>query len=70
MAFKKAVYLMLQTTSDSSRDEMLTQIAAIRAGFDQVGKALLEHLLDTVFNMVLKQGEAIRGLKAALDRFV
>lgn len=54
-------------------DDMLTQIAAVRAGLDQVGKAILEHHIEHCVEMAVKHGEAeeaIRELKAALDRFV
>jgi DNA-binding FrmR family transcriptional regulator len=54
-------------------DDMLTQIAAVRAGLDQVGKAILEHHIEHCVTMAVKHGEAeeaIRDLKAALDRFV
>ena|ERR1700724_1111591 len=54
-------------------DDMLTQVAAVRAGLDQVGKAILEHHIEHCVTMAVKHGEAdeaIRDLKAALDRFV
>lgn len=54
-------------------DEMLTQIAAVRAALDQVGKAILEQHIDHCVNKAVTQGdsqEAIRELKDALDRFV
>lgn len=54
-------------------DEMLTQIAAVRAGLDQVGKAILEQHIDHCVNKAVTQGdaqEAIHELKGALDRFV
>ncbi len=54
-------------------DDMLTQIAAVRAGLDQVGKAILEQYIDTCVNKAVARGdpeEAIRELKGALDRFV
>ena len=52
---------------------MLTQIAAVRAGLDQVGKTILEHHIEHCVEKAVKHGEAeeaIRDLKAALDRFV
>ena len=54
-------------------DDMLTQIAAVRAGLDQVGKTILEHHIEHCVTMAVKHGEAdeaIRDLKGALDRFV
>jgi DNA-binding FrmR family transcriptional regulator len=54
-------------------DDMLTQVAAVRAGLDQVGKAILEHHIEHCVTQAVKRGEAeeaIRDLKAALDRFV
>ena len=54
-------------------DDMLTQIAAVRAALDQVGKAILEHHIEHCVEKALKHGEAeeaIRDLKDALDRFV
>ena len=54
-------------------DDMLTQIAAVRAALDQVGKAILEQHITYCVNKAVKHGEpdeAIRDLKDALDRFV
>ncbi len=54
-------------------DDMLTQIAAVRAALDQVGKAILEQHITHCVNKAVKHGEpdeAIRDLKEALDRFV
>jgi CsoR family transcriptional regulator, copper-sensing transcriptional repressor len=54
-------------------DDMLTQIAAVRAALDQVGKAILEQHIEHCINKAVKHGEpdeAIRDLKEALDRFV
>jgi DNA-binding FrmR family transcriptional regulator len=54
-------------------DDMLTQVAAVRAALDQVGKAILEHHIEHCVEKAVKHGEAeeaIRDLKAALDRFV
>ncbi len=54
-------------------DDMLTQIAAVRAALDQVGKAILEQHITHCVNKAVKHGEpdeAIRDLKDALDRFV
>jgi CsoR family transcriptional regulator, copper-sensing transcriptional repressor len=52
---------------------MLTQTAAVRAALDQVGKAILEQHIEHCVERAVKHGEpdeAIRNLKAALDRFV
>ncbi|HYX49289.1 MAG TPA: metal-sensing transcriptional repressor [Ktedonobacteraceae bacterium] len=54
-------------------DDMLTQIAAVRAALDQVGKVILEQHIEHCVNKAVKRGEpdeAIRDLKEALDRFV
>ena len=54
-------------------DEMLTQIAAVRAALDQVGKVILEHHIEHCVLKAVEQenaDEAIRDLKDALDRFV
>ena len=54
-------------------DDMLTQIAAVRAALDQVGKVILEHPIAHCVEKAVKPGEAeeaIRDLKDALDRFV
>ena len=54
-------------------DDMLTQIAAVRAALDQVGKVILDHHIEHCVEKAVKHGEAeeaIRDLKEALDRFV
>jgi CsoR family transcriptional regulator, copper-sensing transcriptional repressor len=54
-------------------DDMLTQIAAVRAGLDQAGRTMLElHIEQCVTEAVERSSgdEAIRELKDALDRFV
>ena len=54
-------------------DDMLTQIAAVRAALDQVGKAILEQHIEYCVQKAVRHGEAdeaIRDLKAALDQFV
>ena len=54
-------------------DDMLTQIAAVRAALDQVGKVILEQHIEHCVNKAVRHGEpdeAIRDLKEALDRFV
>ena len=54
-------------------DDMLTQIAAVRAALDQVGRAILEHHIEHCVTKAVEQGEsdeAIRDLKEALERFI
>ena len=54
-------------------DDMLTQIAAVRAALDQVGKVILEQHIEHCVAKAVQRGspdEAIRDLKDALDRFV
>lgn len=54
-------------------DDMLTQVAAVRAALDQVGRAMLELHIDESVAKAVKLGEsadAIRELKEALDRFI
>lgn len=54
-------------------DDMLTQIAAVRAALDQAGRAILEHHIEHRITEAVEQGspdEAIRDLKDALDRFI
>jgi CsoR family transcriptional regulator, copper-sensing transcriptional repressor len=54
-------------------DEMLTQISAVRAALDQVGKLILEHHIDHCVAEAMEQGrpdEAVRDLKQALDRLL
>jgi DNA-binding FrmR family transcriptional regulator len=52
---------------------MLTQISAVRAALDQVGKVILEQHIDHCVNEALERGrpdEAVRDLKQALDRLI
>ncbi len=54
-------------------DDMLTQVAAVRAGLDQIGRAILEYAIEQSVTKAVEQGssdEAIRDLKDALDRFI
>jgi DNA-binding FrmR family transcriptional regulator len=54
-------------------DDMLTQIAAVRAALDQVGRAILEHHIEHCVTEAVERGqpdEAIRDLKDALERFI
>jgi DNA-binding FrmR family transcriptional regulator len=60
---------------DEGRDshDMLTQIAAVRAALDQVGKAILVHHIEQCVTGAVAAGkpdEAIQDLQRALDRFV
>jgi DNA-binding FrmR family transcriptional regulator len=54
-------------------DDMLTQVAAVRAALDQAGRAMLELHIDESVEKALRHGEAadaVRELKEALDRFI
>ncbi len=54
-------------------DDMLTQIAAVRAALDQVGRLILEHHIEHEVTEAVEHGspdDAIRDLKKALDRFI
>jgi DNA-binding FrmR family transcriptional regulator len=54
-------------------DDMLIQVAAVRAALDQVARAILEqHLQQRITEAVTQQQpeQAIRALQDALDRFV
>jgi DNA-binding FrmR family transcriptional regulator len=54
-------------------DDMLTQIAAVRAGLDQAGKVILEHHIEHCVAEAVEHGkadEALLQIKSALDRFV
>jgi DNA-binding FrmR family transcriptional regulator len=54
-------------------DDLLTQIAAVRAALDQVGRAMLELHIDQSLSQAIQRGdstEAARDLKNALDRFI
>lgn len=54
-------------------DDMLTQVAAVRAALDQAGRAMLELHIDESVAKAVQHGEtadAIRELKEALDRFI
>jgi DNA-binding FrmR family transcriptional regulator len=54
-------------------DEILIQIAAVRAALDQVGRLILEHHIDECVIAAVTRGEpdeAIADLKAALERFI
>jgi CsoR family transcriptional regulator, copper-sensing transcriptional repressor len=58
---------------DRDCDEMFTQIAAVRAALDQVGKIILEHHIEHCVAEAAQSGspdQAIRNLEDALDRFV
>lgn len=54
-------------------DDMLTQVAAVRAALDQAGRAMLELHIEESVAKAVKLGvtaDAIRELKEALDRFI
>jgi len=54
-------------------DEMLTQIAAVRAALDQVGRMVLEHSIQHCVEDAATRGESeasIRSLKKSLDLFI
>ena len=54
-------------------DEMLTQISAVRAALDQVGKVILEHHIEHCIGEAIERGEAaeaIRDLKKSLNRLI
>lgn len=54
-------------------DEMLTQIAAVRAALDQTGRAILEHQIEHAVTEAVERGDperAIKDLLQALDRFI
>ena len=54
-------------------DDLLMQIAAVRAALDQVGRAMLELHIDQNLIQAVERGdatEAARDLKNALDRFI
>ncbi len=53
--------------------EMLTQISAVRAALDQVGKTILEQHVDHALRDALSHGDAddaARDLKKAIDRLI
>ena len=65
----------LKRLGDEGRDidDLLTQIAAVRAALDQVGRAMLEIHIDQSFNQAMQRGDstaAVHELKNALDRFI
>jgi CsoR family transcriptional regulator, copper-sensing transcriptional repressor len=54
-------------------DDVLTQVAAVRAALDQAGRAMLELHIEESVAKAVQHGEtadAIRDLKEALDRFI
>ena len=58
---------------DRECEEMLTQISAVRAALDQVGKVILSHHIEHRVKDAVERGHAediIKDLKDALDRFV
>ena len=58
---------------DRECEEILTQIAAVRAALDQAGKLILQHHLEHCVSDAVKAGdatEAIVKLKSTLNRFI
>ncbi len=54
-------------------DEMLTQVSAVRAALDQVGKIILQHHIEHCVAEAIERGqaaEAVRDLKKSLDRLI
>jgi len=54
-------------------DEMLTQVSAVRAALDQVGKIILQHHIEHCVTEAIERGqaaEAVRDLKKSLDRLI
>lgn len=54
-------------------EDLLTQISAVRAALDQVGRLVLERHIDHCVKAGMEQGhadEAIADLKKALDRLI
>lgn len=54
-------------------EEMLTQISAVRAALDQVGKVILDHHVEHCVREAIVDGkaeEAIRDLRKAIDRLI
>jgi DNA-binding FrmR family transcriptional regulator len=54
-------------------DEMLTQISAVRAALDQVGRMILEHNIEHCISEAAQRGEtedSVRSLKKSLDLFI
>jgi DNA-binding FrmR family transcriptional regulator len=52
-------------------DEMLTQIAAVRAALDQAGKLILEHHIEYCVREAVVRGDAdavVRDVKRSLSR--
>ena len=65
----------IQKMVDEDREcsELLTQIAAVRAALDNVGKILLEDHLESCIVDAVKSGnyeEFLEDLKKALSRFI
>jgi len=54
-------------------EEMLTQISAVRAALDQVGKTILDNHVEHRVREAIADGkaeEAIRDLRKAIDRLI
>ena len=68
-----AASLKRQWDEGADCDDLLTQISAVRAALDQVGKLVLEHHIEHCVRAAINDGNAdraIKDLKASLDRFV
>jgi len=58
---------------DRECEEMLTQISAVRAALDQVGKAIVDHHVEHCVREAIADGrpdEAIRDLRKAIGRLI
>jgi DNA-binding FrmR family transcriptional regulator len=67
-----AVSLKKMWEDERDCDEMLTQISAVRAALDQVGKVIFAHHIEHRVIEAVESGKSetvIKDLKAALDRF-
>jgi DNA-binding FrmR family transcriptional regulator len=58
---------------DRECDEVLTQIAAVKAALDQTAKLILHEHMRTCVQAAVKQGrgdKALRDLETAINRFI
>jgi DNA-binding FrmR family transcriptional regulator len=54
-------------------DEILTQISAVRAALDQVGRVILENHIEECVAKAIERGnaeDAVRDLKESVDRLI
>lgn len=68
-----AVSLKRMWDENRECDDMLTQIAAVRAALDQVGRLIFEHHIEHKVTEAVQHADAetaIRDLKKALDRLI